>query len=857
MDTCILCKSSKKDEIQYGEYLKNKHFGVHTFCLYLSSNLSQNGEDDEGFLGFLEADIKQEVQRIASLKCCYCQKKYANIGCCEKKCRRTFHFICGLEHKAENQFCNDYRSFCQSHVRSVKQRPAANETCLICYDSLCGPQDKFNTVNMILSPCCRNGWFHKLCLQKFAKTAGYFFKCPLCNDSGVFRKKLPARGIFIPNQDAAWELEPNAFAELLERPNECSAQQCKNRKGRKASCDLNPFVMCSTCGSTAMHRQCLPNGGKRFHCADCTIALEEDDSGRESLNLPGNRNHNEDEEIDVCHVSDREDFDIVNRLMAAQTREPQTKRDSGTHHHDSESSDEEEIKPIAATSKTRRLKSDSETSDLPQVSKTNKCSSRYCRLSTDTESSKNNSDLEEIKTTNKPNSRRLKTDSESSDIQESKTPHEDNSSLTEDENLFTSRKRKSTTIVSDCEDETTKEIATKHKRLEKQTTEHDEQDNLSLATEDSSEDDDDPLENFTKIMERQKNISCIALRTRRSINSNKPPENSTQLLKPHINNEKENIKNEANRTTTKRPSLEQQATTKDGINERQKRKKCVELKAADDSDKETKFDISCIAKRTRRKSMVCWRNNKPATETLMESKENPLNVSCIAVRTRRKTICAETKYTQESLYEMSRVYEKLHESEDDEDDDDEDETDFITGDESDEESVLNQVLVDTDLDKFIVNDGYEEKDSKFEISCIAKRTRTRKSVTTRLQNIPEESDVSTDSCSSSNNSSSKRLSSSSELSNVNIRKRCPQRINSSSSSEEFESPQPTSSFASSRQLLKRKPGNCDLLLDKLPQHNYAAYLKSKYTTKSSTNDLHNYHPPPNHYHPHSSNRKRF
>lgn len=33
----------------------------------LSSNLTQNGEDDEGMLGFLQVDIKKEVERAAKM----------------------------------------------------------------------------------------------------------------------------------------------------------------------------------------------------------------------------------------------------------------------------------------------------------------------------------------------------------------------------------------------------------------------------------------------------------------------------------------------------------------------------------------------------------------------------------------------------------------------------------------------------------------------------------------------------------------------------------------------------------------------------------------------------------------------
>ncbi|XP_046802506.1 dentin sialophosphoprotein-like [Lucilia cuprina] len=836
MDTCILCKSNKKDDIQYGEFLKNKHFGVHTYCLYLSSNLSQNGEDDEGFLGFLEADIKQEVQRISLLKCCYCHKKYANIGCCNIKCRRTFHFICGLEHNAENQFCHDYRSYCNSHVKKVKQRPSPKETCLICYDNLCGADEKFNSVNMILTPCCRNGWFHKLCLQKFAKTAGYFFKCPLCNDSDVFREKLPARGIFIPNQDAAWELEPNAFAELLERPNECAAQECKNRKGRKASSDLNPFIMCSTCGSTAMHRQCLPNGGKRFHCADCTIALEEGDSGRESLNLHLQTTaDNEEEEIDVCHVSDKEDLDIVNRLIATNANRIENKRDSGTHHNDDdddESTDDEEMKLATVRRQkrenNRRLRSDSENSDLPQTSRTIK-STRTLRIRSDTETSNDISD-DEIKPRSKVNIRRLNTDSESS--------KQDNCSSDEEEIKLTQRKRKCNSVLKDSdEDEEDKAVGTaKHKRLEEKVNimENVDLDETLMSAE--SDDDDDPLENFSKIVEKQKNISCIALRTRRSLTQKT---NHQQHMSATTSNEKENKKNEVNLRNNQRFPREP----------KREKSKFVPLKD-EDENRENNLDISCIAKRTRRRSLNCTNATKTNSESMKQQKENPLNISCIAVRTRRKTICAESKYTPQSLYEMSQIYEKVHESDEE----------LLTASETDEdvdkESQLHEIMVDTDLDNFIVDDGYEEKDSKFEISCIANRTRKRKSLKTDNKSLQSISEYDSDCSSTTNTNSSVNSNSHLLTANINIRKRF-----NSNSSQDFNC-SPSFNTSSSGNDLKTKTISPSLLLDKLPQRNYAAYLPSKYSTKSShntTDAIHHsrqhYHPPVS-YHPHSNNRKR-
>jgi hypothetical protein len=50
--------------------------------------LETNGEDEEGIRGFLPEDIIREWRRGARLKCQFCDKKYATIGCCVgKTCR--------------------------------------------------------------------------------------------------------------------------------------------------------------------------------------------------------------------------------------------------------------------------------------------------------------------------------------------------------------------------------------------------------------------------------------------------------------------------------------------------------------------------------------------------------------------------------------------------------------------------------------------------------------------------------------------------------------------------------------------------------------------------------------------------
>lgn len=108
-------------------------------------------------------------------------------------------------------------------------------------------------------------------------------------------------------------MEPNAFAELLERPNECTAIECENNEGRRHSSAANPLLLCRTCGSTAVHKKCLPKSDKnRFHCKDCTIAMveEEEDSGRYSLNSETNGSDNK-----LGNASYHENMAVINGLM--------------------------------------------------------------------------------------------------------------------------------------------------------------------------------------------------------------------------------------------------------------------------------------------------------------------------------------------------------------------------------------------------------------------------------------------------------------------------------------------------------------------------------------------------------------
>lgn len=109
---CVMCKSSKDDPVDLGSKLTYESTTAHYFCLVssfrarsvhcmhsngpclqlLSSNLVQNGEDEEGIMGFLLSDIDAEAARanklvnsslICSVKMCeypFSSDRYAPIA---------------------------------------------------------------------------------------------------------------------------------------------------------------------------------------------------------------------------------------------------------------------------------------------------------------------------------------------------------------------------------------------------------------------------------------------------------------------------------------------------------------------------------------------------------------------------------------------------------------------------------------------------------------------------------------------------------------------------------------------------------------------------------------------------------
>lgn len=279
-EKCVFCETNFVDELKYGSIHKYEDIIVHYFCLLLSSSMEQNGQDEDGIYGFLPQDIKKEIKRGKKLRCTVCRKSGATLGCTVAKCKTVFHLPCGLSRGSLHQFYGQFKSFCVTHrprqrisddvLKKARLEPA---TCVICYDNVI-----LNDDSTMWAPCCKkNAFFHRICVQKLANSfGGYAFRCPLCNDQQIFTKAMKDFGIFVPDRDASWEQEENAFNELLYRHDRCDAQKCICPHGRKYNKKGVKWciTLCHLCGSQGIHRGCRLQKTPEWHCDNCLTMLQ-------------------------------------------------------------------------------------------------------------------------------------------------------------------------------------------------------------------------------------------------------------------------------------------------------------------------------------------------------------------------------------------------------------------------------------------------------------------------------------------------------------------------------------------------------------------------------------------------------
>ncbi|XP_032098534.1 G2/M phase-specific E3 ubiquitin-protein ligase isoform X3 [Sapajus apella] len=237
---CVFCRKNDDCPNKYGEKKTNEKWNltVHYYCL----------------------------------KCCICKKNGASIGCVAPRCKRSYHFPCGLQRECIFQFTGNFASFCWNHrpVQITSNNYKESLPCTICLEFI----QPIPSYNVLRSPCCKNAWFHRDCLQVQAINAGvFFFRCTICNNSDIFQKEMLRMGIHIPEKDASWELEENAYQELLQHHEHCDVRRCRCKEGRDYNAPDSKWEikLCQCCGSSGTHLACssLRSWEQNWECLEC------------------------------------------------------------------------------------------------------------------------------------------------------------------------------------------------------------------------------------------------------------------------------------------------------------------------------------------------------------------------------------------------------------------------------------------------------------------------------------------------------------------------------------------------------------------------------------------------------------
>ncbi|XP_053660241.1 PHD finger protein 7-like [Anopheles marshallii] len=260
---CDVCLLGDNNPVRYGEFIEKTYskqvLRVHYFCLLSGTYIEQNASSDgAGIAGFKLRDIFKSYEEYRTKSCFYCRHLSAPIECAQRKCGRRFHYICGYNNSCLTQFFGQYLSYCHQHIPAELCKPlnTKERDCNICYMNLPDVMDpNFNPLAIIRTHCsseCPAGLLHRECVQKFAYSSGYNFKCPLCWNK-KFKTHAAKSGIFIPERESAWEREPDAFKDLHKR--KCTAVPCVAENAQQED-ELSELVGCKICGGQLKHKLC-------------------------------------------------------------------------------------------------------------------------------------------------------------------------------------------------------------------------------------------------------------------------------------------------------------------------------------------------------------------------------------------------------------------------------------------------------------------------------------------------------------------------------------------------------------------------------------------------------------------------
>ena len=205
---CDFCQSNTA-VLPCDQLYKIEDISAHYFCLLFSSGLGQAGEEGEGIKGFMPVDIRKELRRGSRLKCVFCKKKGATVGCAEPSCKKSYHSTCGARHDCLLQYFGQFRSLCSKHRQAGGGRRRPGATCSLCGRGVGGSRK----TDIVTSSCCDSS-YHRSCLQSHALASSrQNFRCPNCSDGQGWLEEMLEAGFYVPEQEGP-ELDRLCHAKL-------------------------------------------------------------------------------------------------------------------------------------------------------------------------------------------------------------------------------------------------------------------------------------------------------------------------------------------------------------------------------------------------------------------------------------------------------------------------------------------------------------------------------------------------------------------------------------------------------------------------------------------------------------------
>ncbi|XP_010834009.1 PREDICTED: PHD finger protein 11 isoform X2 [Bison bison bison] len=124
---CALCPKDLECSVLY--FAQSENIAAHENCLLYSSALVECEDYDpsNNDRNFDVESVKKEIKRGRKLKCTFCGKKGATVGCDLKSCFKNYHFFCAKNDHAVLQAdgrTGIYKVFCQQHADPQNDLPS-------------------------------------------------------------------------------------------------------------------------------------------------------------------------------------------------------------------------------------------------------------------------------------------------------------------------------------------------------------------------------------------------------------------------------------------------------------------------------------------------------------------------------------------------------------------------------------------------------------------------------------------------------------------------------------------------------------------------------------------------------------